>query len=139
MSIDLRPATVDDSAAVLRFWQTAAEDAHRPADSDDAIRRLLSRDPAALMLAVDGATIVGSLIAGWDGWRFHLYRLAVAPTHRRQGVAQQLLADAERRFAAAGATRVDAMVLDANDEAHGFWAAAGYTPQAEWSRWVKLL
>ncbi len=132
------------------FWPEAAEDAHRPSDSADAVARLVERDPDALWLAVDAGadsgsdgrspeTIVGSLIAGWDGWRFHLYRLAVAPAHRRLGIARRLLDAAEQRFAEHGATRVDAMVLDENAEAHGFWQAAGYQPQGEWSRWVKAL
>jgi ribosomal protein S18 acetylase RimI-like enzyme len=137
--LELRPAVTSDIDAVLAFWQTSAEDAHRPPDDSAAVRRLVERDPGALVLAVQGDAIVGSLIAGWDGWRFHLYRLAVAPTARRRGIARLLLDAAEERFRAAGATRVDAMVLDGNVEAHPFWAAAGYTPQAEWSRWVKPL
>lgn len=135
--LTFRSARLDDVPTVLAFWRGAAEDAHRPSDSADALRRLVERDPEALWLAVDGREIVGSLIAGWDGWRFHLYRLAVAPTHRRRGVAQRLLSAAEQRFAEHGATRIDAMVLDENTEAHGFWQAAGYVPQDEWSRWVK--
>ena len=35
--------------------------------------------------------VVGTVIAGWDGWRAHLYRLAVAPDLRGRGIARQLL------------------------------------------------
>ena len=42
-------------------------------------------------LAADGEHIVGSVIAGWDGWRCHLYRLAVAPARRREGIGRALL------------------------------------------------
>jgi ribosomal protein S18 acetylase RimI-like enzyme len=135
----LRHATADDLPSVLAFWQVAAEDAHRPADSAHALEALLARDPEALILAVDGAEVVGSVIAGWDGWRCHLYRLAVSPARRRQGIARLLLAAAEERFRAFGAGRADAMVLDGNDLAHPAWRARGYAPQAEWSRWVKPL
>lgn len=137
--LPVRSATEDDIDAVLAFWRSAAEDAHRPPDDRAALTRLISRDPDALMLAVAGENLVGTLIAGWDGWRFHLYRLAVHPDHRRQGVAETLLTAAEARFAASGASRVDAMVLDENPPAHGFWSARGYRPQGEWSRWVKML
>ena len=135
----LRMATLDDVRPVLDLWQVAAENAHRPEDSEPALRGLLARDPDALILAVEGAAIVGTIIAGWDGWRCHVYRLAVAPDRRRMGIGRMLIRAAEERFAACGGTRTDAMVLDENDVAHRTWHAAGYARQPEWSRWVKPL
>jgi len=139
MSVELRSGTVADVPEVLAFWRYAAEDAHRPADSAAAVERLIERDPEALLLAMADGRVVGTLVVGWDGWRCHLYRLAVDPARRRQGIAKMLLARAEQRFAEYGGTRADAMVLDNNTEAHGVWASAGYSRQAEWSRWVKPL
>ncbi len=124
---------------MLEFWSAAAEDAHRPPDSDAAVRALIARDRDALMLAVDGEQIVGTLVAGWDGWRGHLYRLAVAPDARGQGIARLLVDAAEQRFRGFGVGRVDAMVLDENDAAHPVWARLGYRRQPEWSRWIKPL
>jgi len=135
----LRPAEAHDVAAVLAFWRTAAEDRNRPVDTPGALATLHLRDPDALILAVDGDAIVGSIVAGWDGWRCHLYRLAVAPDRRRQGIARALITAAEERFRVLGASRVDAMVLDDNPAAHRIWAACGYRRQQEWSRWVKPL
>jgi ribosomal protein S18 acetylase RimI-like enzyme len=135
----LRAAGADDVNAVLAFWRIAAEDAHRPADTAGAIATLHLRDPDALILAVDGDTIVGTIIAGWDGWRCHLYRLAVAPGRRREGIGQALIAAAEDRFRILGASRVDAMVLDDNEQAHRIWRSCGYRRQDEWSRWIKPL
>ena len=135
--MNLRPAGPDELADVLAFWQSAAEDAYRPVDTLDALTRLHRRDPAALILAVDGTTIVGTVVAGWDGWRAHLYRLAVHPSRRRAGIGRLLIEAAEERFRELGATRVDAMVLDDNAVAHSVWQARGYRRQEEWSRWVK--
>ncbi|CAM5435818.1 hypothetical protein SCALM49S_04245 [Streptomyces californicus] len=69
----------------------------------------------------------------------HLYRLAVHPSSRREGVGSTLLAAAEERFAALDGRRADAMVLDRNAVAHHAWRAAGYGPEPQWSRWVKHL
>jgi ribosomal protein S18 acetylase RimI-like enzyme len=138
MGVELRPAARSDIPHLLTFWTVAAEGTDRR-DSAAALEALLARDPAALVLAVDGAEIVGSLIAGFDGWRCHLYRFAVHPARRRRGIGRRLLAAAEARFAALGAARVDAMVLDDNSLAHGVWAASGYVRQPDWSRWVKRL
>ena len=95
--------------------------------------------PEHVLVAVDGDEIVGTVIAGWDGWRCHLYRLAVAPSRRRQGIGRGLIDAAEERFRALGGARADAMVLDDNADAHGAWSAGGYRRQGEWSRWVKPL
>lgn len=137
----LRTAGPADLDAVLGFWQLAAEDAHRPADSARALEALLARDPDALLLAVDAVTgdLVGTVIAGWDGWRCHVYRLAVHPGRRRAGLGRLLVAAAEDRFRALGGTRADAMVLDENALAHHAWRSGGYARQPEWSRWVKAL
>jgi len=129
----VRAADSRELGEVLAFWSTAAENASRPPDSPAALAALHLRDADALLVAVDGDRIVGTIIAGWDGWRCHLYRLAVAPTHRRRGIGRELVARAEARFASYGGTRADAMVLDDNAQAHGVWSTAGYAPQPEWS------
>ncbi|MEU7863410.1 GNAT family N-acetyltransferase [Nonomuraea sp. NPDC049141] len=134
----IRYAELGDVPAVLDFWLLAAEGTDRR-DSPDKVVALIERDPEALLIAELDGQLAGTLIAGWDGWRAHLYRLAVHPSHRRKGIATTLLAAAEARFTAFGAFRADAMVLDSNVSAQGAWSAAGYTPQPEWSRWVKPL
>ncbi|MGW2489942.1 GNAT family N-acetyltransferase [Streptomyces sp. NPDC001606] len=134
----IRPASGADLGAVLAFWRTAAEGT---SISDDltGVERLVDRDPEALILAELGGELVGTVIAGFDGWRCHLYRLAVHPQRRRQGIATALLAAAEERFVRLGGRRGDAMVLVRNERAQHAWRAAGYGPQEHWRRWVKPL
>ncbi|MFJ5707132.1 MULTISPECIES: GNAT family N-acetyltransferase [unclassified Streptomyces] len=134
--VEIRPAVPSDAESVLAFWRESAEGTSI-SDDVDGVRRLLDRDPEALILAVDGDRIVGSVIAGWDGWRASLYRLAVLPSYRRRGLSKALLKAAEDRFAALGGRRADAMVLEANERAHRAWETAGYERQEQWRRWVK--
>ncbi|MEV0173842.1 GNAT family N-acetyltransferase [Streptomyces sp. NPDC050803] len=134
----IRAAGPEDLDTVLAFWKTAAEGT---SISDDraGVERLVARDPEALVLAERNGELVGTVIAGFDGWRCHLYRLAVHPDRRRQGIGSALLTAAEERFVALGGRRGDAMVLQRNELAHHAWHAAGYAPQEEWRRWVKPL
>ncbi len=135
----IRAATSADLDRVLEFWNEAAEGTSI-SDDRPGLDMLLDRDPGALLLAeCGGPAPAGTVIAGFDGWRCHLYRLAVHPRYRRRGVATALLEAAEQRFTALGGRRADAMVLDRNGSAHGAWSAAGYASQAQWSRWVKYL
>ncbi|MFJ3195808.1 GNAT family N-acetyltransferase [Streptomyces griseoviridis] len=134
----IRAAGPADLDTVLAFWRTAAEGT---SISDDraGVERLVERDAGALILAERDGELVGTVIAGFDGWRCHLYRLAVHPGRRRQGIGSALLAAAEERFVALGGRRADAMVLTRNENAHHAWDAAGYGPQDQWLRWVKPL
>ncbi|OKK03293.1 GCN5 family acetyltransferase [Streptomyces sp. CB03234] len=134
----IRAASPADLDTVLAFWKVAAEGTSI-SDDRDGVERLVARDPEALILAERGGELAGTVIAGFDGWRCHLYRLAVHPDHRRRGIGAALLAAAEERFVRLGGRRGDAMVLDRNELAHHTWRAAGYAPQPEWSRWVKPL
>ncbi|MFJ6983880.1 MULTISPECIES: GNAT family N-acetyltransferase [unclassified Streptomyces] len=134
----VRAATSDDLDPVLSFWKGAAEGASI-SDDLDGVARLVGRDPEALILAERDGVLVGTVIAGFDGWRCHLYRLAVRADLRRQGIGTALLAAAEERFVRLGGRRADAMVLTRNARAHHAWRAAGYTPEEHWRRWVRPL
>jgi ribosomal protein S18 acetylase RimI-like enzyme len=134
----IRPAASSDADRVLAFWRIAAEGTSI-SDDEAGVGRLLATDPEALLLAEHDGELLGSVIAGFDGWRCHLYRLAVHPEARRQGVARALLDAAELRFAALGGRRGDAMVLERNEQAHHAWRAAGYRPEPQWRRWTKPL
>lgn len=136
--LHIRSAALTDVDAVLGFWRTAAEGTSI-SDDHDGVARLVVRDPEALILAERDGVLVGTVIAGFDGWRCSAYRLAVAPDCRRQGIAGALMAAAEQRFADLGGRRADAMVLEANERAHRTWAAGGYHREDHWRRWVKPL
>jgi ribosomal protein S18 acetylase RimI-like enzyme len=135
MEIALRPATVDDIDDVLAFWLQAAEPTST--DSADALDTLLHRDPGALIVGETDGKIVGSVIAGWDGWRGSIYRLAVGPEHRRHGLGQSLLRAAEDRLRGLGVRRSHAIVMASSGDAVAFWDATDWEHQAGQLRFAK--
>jgi ribosomal protein S18 acetylase RimI-like enzyme len=135
MGAVLRDATPEDIDAVVSFWLRTAEPTST--DSPEAVATLLARDPGALIVAESDGDIVGSVVAGWDGWRGSIYRLAVAPQGRRSGLATALLGAAEERLAALGAQRMHAIVLGSNAPAVAFWDASGWGFQEGQRRYAK--
>ena len=132
----IRRASEEDIESVLRLWLSAGGPASVGA-TREALSRLLATDRDALLLAEFGDAVVGSLIAGWDGWRGSFYRLAVDPAHRRRGLATALLREGERQLRERGALRLTAIVAEGDAAASGFWTAAGYRRQADRTRFVR--
>jgi ribosomal protein S18 acetylase RimI-like enzyme len=135
MVVPIRAAREADLAEVLRLWRRASAE---PSHTDDvgSLAGLLAHDPGALLVADGGGGLVGSVIAGWDGWRGSVYRLVVAPSHRRTGLGRRLVTEAEGRLSERGAVRMQAIVVQTHGPAVGFWRASGWEEQVERLRFV---
>ena len=124
MTSTIRTGQSSDVESVLSLWlESDAAPTHT--DDSQSLIALLAEDPDALIVGVDGAVVEGSVIAAWDGWRGSIYRLVVSPSHRRKGLATRLLARAETRLAMVGAVRLQAIVVETDPVAAGFWKATG--------------
>jgi ribosomal protein S18 acetylase RimI-like enzyme len=137
----IRPATAADIAGVLGLWAQARSANASTPDTPRSLAALLSAAPGALLVAehADEDRIVGALIAGWDGWRGNMYRLAVHPECRRRGIARALVDAGERHLRSKGARRITALVAHEELEAVGFWTQAGYARDTTIARFVKQL
>ena len=132
----IRAALANDAKAVLDLWQqAAAEPTHT--DNLESLRQLIARDPGALIVAELDNRLIGSIIAAFDGWRGSVYRLVVAPSHRRRGLGTRLLNEAESRLASLGAVRLQAVVVETDHAALGFWQESGWHQQTERLRFTK--
>jgi len=130
----------EDVPAVLGLWALARSEHAMTSDRAEDIERLIAETPSVLLVAEDGeGEIVGVLIAGWDGWRGNMYRLAVHPEHRRRGIARGLLDAGEEHLRGLGARRVTALVGYDDEVAGAFWDAAGYPVDQEIGRRVRNL
>jgi ribosomal protein S18 acetylase RimI-like enzyme len=121
---------------VLALWDRARSGHAETPDSFEALQRL---DDGALLVDERDGEIVGALIAAFDGWRGNMYRLAVRPERRREGIARQLVEAGEERLRALGAPKVTALVGRGDTQAEGLWRAAGYKDDDEIGRWVRTL
>jgi ribosomal protein S18 acetylase RimI-like enzyme len=134
-ALSLRDARLQDVESILNLWDVAyATDSTRSLAQD--VPRLLSQGPSArLILAEAGGGILGTLIAAFDGWRGNMYRLAVHPDHRRNGVAKRLVEEAHAWLHSIGCQRITALVEGDHAYATGFWQSAGYKWDAQMRRY----
>jgi len=138
VGIRLRPCRPADVEQVLDLWRRASAELS-VTDDPDALRRRLGRERNLFILAWDRDRLVGSLIGGWDGWRGHMYRLAVDPVYRRRGIARRLVEAVEGRLRRLGARRIDGIVVKRNRAGGVFWRELGYRRHLEVARYVKDL
>ncbi|WP_205698543.1 GNAT family N-acetyltransferase [Conexibacter sp. SYSU D00693] len=135
--LTVRPAEPDDVDAVLAVWREGRSPHARTADTEEVVVRLLRDAPGALIVAEDAGDVVGVVIAGWDGWRGQLHRLAVVGAHRRPGVGSALVRAGEERLRQLGTPHVSALVGRDDPQAAALWTAAGYRLDDDIGRWVR--
>jgi ribosomal protein S18 acetylase RimI-like enzyme len=116
----VRACRREECPQLLALWREA-EATPSPTDSLAALEQILTEPQARVLVAERDGRIVGSVIAAWDGWRGNIYRVAVAPAHRRQGIGQALMRAASAFLRERGASRVTALVEHDHPWAVGFW------------------
>ncbi|MCB8745634.1 GNAT family acetyltransferase [Rhodoferax sp. U2-2l] len=111
---------------VVALWTTvfAYDAAHnRP---DLVIDKKLAVQDDLLFVALDGATVVGTVMAGYDGRRGWLYSVAVHPAHRHRGVGAALVRHAEQALVALGSVKINLQIAGGNEAVAPFYESLGY-------------
>ncbi|MBD8021989.1 GNAT family acetyltransferase [Microbacterium sp. CFH 31415] len=138
MTVAIRAFQLPDTEAVVSLWQ--ATKLTRPWNNPyQDISRKLKVQPELFLVAVDGADMVGTVMAGYDGHRGWLYYLASDPARRGQGIARSLVERAEALLLDMGCPKVQLMVRPDNDIAQGFYEALGFETFETWATGKRLI
>ena len=122
----IRSATGADRASVVLLWETAFPDDpphNAPRKVFDA--KLAVKDDM-LLVAVDGDAVIGTTMAGYDGHRGWLHKVAVLPRYRRRGVATALVRRAVLALRSVGCAKVNLQIRATNAEVRGFYESLGF-------------
>lgn len=122
----IRPATVADRSSVIALWETVFPDDpphNAPAKVFDA--KLAVQDDMLLVAVEDGA-VVGTTMAGYDGFRGWLHKVAVSPQHQGRGLATALVRHAIRILRSAGCIKINLQIRATNLEVREFYQSLGF-------------
>lgn len=123
---------------VRALWLEAFPDDPPHNRAEAAIPAKLAVQPELLLVALEGDEVVGTTMAGYDGHRGWLYAVAVRETHRRAGVGTLLIAEAERRLAELGCTKINLQVRAENAAVAAFYRGLGYAVEERVSMGKRL-
>ena len=115
-----------DRGELEALWQRVFPDDppwNAPARMIEAKLRV---QPELLLVGEHNGSIVGAVIAGFDGVRGWIYHLAVASEFRRRGLATQLVRAAEDGLRRLGCAKVNLQIRATNHEVVAFYRSLGY-------------
>jgi len=125
-SLRIRVYQADDEAGVISLWDEVFPDDPPWNKPLDVIRAKLAFQPEWFFVCCDRGDVVGTVLAGYDGVRGWVQKVAVHPSYRRSGIAHKLMAIAEDALRQAGCTKLNLQTRAGNDSAIRFYEAAGY-------------
>ena len=112
---------------IRALWQESSEPGNPQWNvAGVVIPAKLAAQPDLLIVAVEGDTVVGSIMPGYDGHRGWLYALAVLKSHRRRNIGTLLVREAEKRLRALGCTKINLQVRASNSAVTAFYEKLGY-------------
>ena len=134
----VRPAQAGDVSAVLRLWSVARSPAATTGDDAATVEHLLAHDPGALLVAQRDEQIVGTVIAGWDGWRGNSTGSPYCPNTVCKGLGDDWW---RRRTSDCGRSGRRGSARSASIEPGpiAFWTAVGYQHDPGMARFAKSL
>jgi ribosomal protein S18 acetylase RimI-like enzyme len=143
LAFSLREAEARDAEAVARIVRDELGYAADPG----VVAEVIGRSNAGgqlLLVAESGGGVVGFAHAGsrdslYKGRIAELYSLAVAAASQGSGAGSALVAEAERRFAAAGCGQIILGSRMEREEAHRFYEDRGYHREKIHARFAKRL
>lgn len=91
-----------------------------------SLDKKLAVDDGMLFVAVSADTVVGTVMAGYDGHRGWIYSLAVSADHRGHGIGTDLLMHAEKHLTAMGCMKVNLQIHGDNPGVQAFYISLGY-------------
>jgi N-acetylglutamate synthase len=131
MAVEIRPMAIADYPEMIDLWQNTPGIGLSTADTEEALGRFLAHNEGLNFKASEGGKLVGTVLCGQDGRRGYLYHVAVAQSHRRQGVGKAMVEHSLGGLAQKGIEKCHLFVFGKNEIGIQFWSGTGWTRRGE--------
>ena len=119
----------EDYSEIINLWKNTAGIglSSNGDDSKKSIKIFLEKNPNICFVAeLKNGEIIGTIMAGNDGRRGHIYHLMVKPEYRKNGIGKKLLEKAENGLKKEGIRKIFLVVFKHNKTGNKFWEKNGY-------------
>lgn len=132
MEVIIRPFRMEDYDRVIELWQ-ACDLPLKPKgrDSREEISRQLQRPEIIFLVAEVEGRVVGTVLASHDSRKGWINRLAVDPSCRGRGLAQELVRIAEQELEREGLRMFAALIEEDNLPSIRLFEKLGYVYHPE--------
>jgi N-acetylglutamate synthase len=127
--------TIADHGRVVDLMKATPGVSFRDADSRDSTERYLARNPDLSFVAEIAGSLVGCVMSGHDGRRGYLQHLIVLPSHRRKGIANDLVESCLVGLERLGILKTHIDVLKTNEVAQAYWNSRGWKLRSDIHRY----
>lgn len=114
-------------AGIDKLWREVFPNDAPRNHAEHSIPSKLALEDGLFWVAEDASgTVVGSIMAGWDGHRGWLYTVAVHPSCQRSGIGGKLVDRAVEALRSRGCRKVNLQIRAGNEAVTAFYRDLGF-------------
>lgn len=123
----IRLMNIADYKEVINLWEnTEGVGLSGKDDSKKSIKTFLEKNQNLCFVAEIDKKIIGTIMAGHDGRRGHIYHLMVKEEYRKNGIGKKLLEKTEKELKKEGIRKIFLVAFKSNKSGNNFWDNNGY-------------
>jgi len=123
----IKAMAIEDYDEIINLWKnTDGVGLSGNDDSKKSIKIFLEKNPNTCFVVEYKKEVIGTIMAGNDGRRGHIYHLMVKPEHRKKGLGRKLLEKTEKALKKEGVKKIFLVAFKKNKIGNIFWENNGY-------------
>jgi ribosomal protein S18 acetylase RimI-like enzyme len=123
----IKAMVIENYSEIINLWKnTNGVGLSGNDDSRKSIKIFLEKNPNTCFVVEYNNEIIGTIMAGNDGRRGHIYHLMIKPEHRKNGLGKKLLEKTEKALKKEGIRKIFLVAFKKNRTGNIFWENNGY-------------